>query len=147
MSGIVTRPWLQPHTSHVACPVVLVTGETSVSDAAALYNGATFMVTDLAGGIEADTEQGVFADDTRFVSYYAISANGVPWQRLTSVVTAYYAARFYLTNGAIATTSASARRRPRLPKAACRFRTSRGRRRDTADAPFVGYGPPKQMIL
>ena len=37
------------------------------------------------------------------MSYYAISANGVPWQRLTSAVTAYYAARFYLTNPAIAT--------------------------------------------
>ena len=37
------------------------------------------------------------------MSYYAISANGVPWQRLTSAVTAYYAARFYLTNRAIAT--------------------------------------------
>src|SRR5262245_54617683 len=66
-------------------------------------NGATFMVTDLAGEIQADTDQGVFADDTRFVSYYAISANGVPWQRLTSAVTEYYASRVYLSNQPIAT--------------------------------------------
>src|SRR4029077_10014491 len=68
-----------------------------------INNGATFMVTDLAGEIQADTEQGVFADDTRFVSYYAISANGVAWQRLSSAVTAYYAARVYLTNPLFAT--------------------------------------------
>jgi N-terminal domain of (some) glycogen debranching enzymes len=55
------------------------------------------MVTDLAGQIQPDTDQGVFAHDTRFVSYYAISANGVAWQRLSSAATAYYAARVYLT--------------------------------------------------
>ena len=35
------------------------------------------MVIALAGQIQPDSEQGVFADDTRIVSYYAISANGV----------------------------------------------------------------------
>jgi len=34
------------------------------------------MVTDLDGQIAADSELGVFADDTRFVSYYSISADG-----------------------------------------------------------------------
>jgi hypothetical protein len=43
------------------------------------------------------------ADDTRFVSYYAISANGVPWQRLNSAATAYFAACVYLTNAVVAT--------------------------------------------
>jgi glycogen debranching enzyme len=80
-------------------PVEIAVGPPVLS----INNGATFMVNGLAGGIEADTDQGVFADDTRFVSYYAISANGVPWQRLTSAVTAYYAARFYLTNQPLAT--------------------------------------------
>jgi hypothetical protein len=41
-----------------------------------INHGTTFMVTDLGGEIQADTEQGILADDTRFVSYYAISANG-----------------------------------------------------------------------
>src|SRR5215471_3385572 len=80
-------------------PVEIAVGPPVLS----INNGATFMVTDQDGGIEADTEQGVFADDTRFVSYYAIFANGMPWQRLTSAVTAYYAARFYLTNPRLAT--------------------------------------------
>src|SRR4029077_7618503 len=75
-------------------PVEIAVGPPVLS----INNGATFMVTDLAGEIQPDTEQGVFADDTRFVSYYAISANGVPWQRLSSAVTAYYEARVYLTN-------------------------------------------------
>jgi hypothetical protein len=38
--------------------------------------GSTFMVTELSGEIAANGEQGLFASDTRFVSYYAISANG-----------------------------------------------------------------------
>src|SRR6185369_3363816 len=75
-------------------PVEIAVGPPVLS----INNGATFMVTDLAGEIQPETEQGLFADDTRFVSYYAISANGVAWQRLTSAVTAYYAARIYLTN-------------------------------------------------
>src|SRR6185503_20591315 len=80
-------------------PVEIAVGPPVLS----INNGATFMVTDLAGEIQPDTEQGVFADDTRFVSYYAISANGAAWQRLGSAVTAYYAARVYLTNSLLAT--------------------------------------------
>src|SRR6185436_7495019 len=80
-------------------PVEIAVGPPVLS----INNGATFMVTDLAGEIQPETEQGVFSDDTRFVSYYAISANGVPWQRLSSAVTAYYAARVYLTNPLVAT--------------------------------------------
>src|SRR5207253_661232 len=59
---------------------------------------STFMVTDLDGEIAADSEQGVFARDTRFVSYYAIFANGVTWNRLTSSPLTYYGARIYLAN-------------------------------------------------
>src|SRR5215831_4630786 len=80
-------------------PVEIAVGPPVLS----INNGATFMVTDIAGEIQPDTDQGLFADDTRFVSYYAIFANGMPWQRLTSAVTAYYAARFYLTNPRLAT--------------------------------------------
>ena len=80
-------------------PVEIAVGPPLLS----INHGATFMVTGLGGEIEADSEQGVFADDTRFVSYYAIFANGVPWQRLNSAATSYYAARVYLTNAAVAT--------------------------------------------
>src|SRR5438445_1303094 len=68
-----------------------------------INHGATFMVTDLDGEIQADTDQGVFADDTRFVSYYAIFANGLSWQRLNSAATSYYEARVYLMNGVVPT--------------------------------------------
>src|SRR5207244_2587974 len=80
-------------------PVEIAVGPPLLS----INHGATFMVTDLGGEIQADTEQGVFADDTRFVSYYAIFANGLPWQRLNSAATAYYAARIYLTNAVVPT--------------------------------------------
>jgi len=68
-----------------------------------INHGSTFMVTDLNGEIAADSEQGVFARDTRFVSYYAIFANGMSWTRLTSSPVTYYGARIYLTNKAFST--------------------------------------------
>jgi glycogen debranching enzyme len=78
--------------------------EISVGPPALTINqGSTFMVTDLNGEIATESELGVFAGDTRFVSHYAISANGEPWIRLTSSGISYYAARFHLTNPPIAT--------------------------------------------
>jgi glycogen debranching enzyme len=68
-----------------------------------INQGSTFMVTELDGRISAETEQGIFASDTRFVSYYDISANGTPWQRLTSSAVTYYASRVFLTNAAFET--------------------------------------------
>ncbi len=68
-----------------------------------INQGSTFMVTEQDGQITAADQLGVFANDTRFVSYYAILANGQPWVRLNSSATAYYAARIYLTNPALAT--------------------------------------------
>jgi hypothetical protein len=52
------------------------------------------MVTELSGEIAANGEQGLFASDTRFVSYYAISANGEPWTRITSSTPIYYGVPF-----------------------------------------------------
>lgn len=63
-----------------------------------INQGSTFMVTAPDGEIAADSEQGAFASDTRFVSYYEISANGTRWDLLTSSATTYYAARAYLAN-------------------------------------------------
>src|SRR5438445_177575 len=80
-------------------PVEIAVGPPLLS----INHGATFMVTDLGGEIQADTEQGVFADDTRFVSYYAIFANGLPWQRLNAAATADSAARIYLTSAVVPT--------------------------------------------
>lgn len=73
--------------------------EISVGPAVLTINqGSTFMVTDLDGQIAADGEQGIFASDTRFVSYYDIAANGTPWALLTSSAVTYYASRVFLTN-------------------------------------------------
>jgi glycogen debranching enzyme len=69
----------------------------------AISQGRTFMVTDLGGEVAADSDQGVFARDTRFLSYYAIFANGTPWVRLSSSAVSYYAARVYLTNAPFST--------------------------------------------
>jgi glycogen debranching enzyme len=63
-----------------------------------INQGSTFMVTDLSGQISAESEQGVFAGDTRFVSYYEVSANGESWVRLTSSPITHYAARVHLVN-------------------------------------------------
>src|SRR6266508_3753663 len=72
-----------------------------------INQGSTFMVTAPDGQILADTDQGVFAVDTRFVSHYAIFANGQPWQLLTSSAISYYAARFDLTNPPLETEDGS----------------------------------------
>src|SRR2546422_9184228 len=68
-----------------------------------INQGSTFMVTELNGEIGTGTEQGLFASDTRFLSYYEIAANGEPWLRLTSSPIAYHSARIYLTNAALET--------------------------------------------
>jgi glycogen debranching enzyme len=69
----------------------------------AISQGRTFLVTDLGGEIAADSEQGAFAEDTRFLSYYSISANGERWVRLSSSTVSYYAARIHLTNAPFST--------------------------------------------
>ncbi|MGH7301944.1 MAG: glycogen debranching N-terminal domain-containing protein [Candidatus Rokuibacteriota bacterium] len=63
-----------------------------------INHGSTYMVADLRGEIAAESEHGVFSDDTRFLSYYALFANGEPWVLLTSAASTYYAARVHLTN-------------------------------------------------
>ncbi len=68
-----------------------------------INNSGTFIVTDPAGEIAADSEQGLFANDTRFISYYSISANGRSWVRRTSSVVTYYSAQICLMNAQIST--------------------------------------------
>jgi glycogen debranching enzyme len=71
-----------------------------------INQGSTFVVTDQNGEIAAESEQGIFAGDTRFLSYYALFANGEPWTRLTGSPISYYAARVCLTNAPILTEDA-----------------------------------------
>lgn len=56
------------------------------------------MVTDQRGEIDPESEQGVFAGDTRLVSFYRLYINGAPWHLLNSSAVSYYAARLYFTN-------------------------------------------------
>jgi glycogen debranching enzyme len=83
-----------------------VSAELSVGPPVLTINqGSTFMVTDHKGEIASESEQGVFAGDTRFVSFYQTSANGEPWTLITSSGTTYYSARIHMTNPLIRTES------------------------------------------
>ena len=63
-----------------------------------INHGSTFMVSDPMGEVIADSEQGVFCSDTRFVSSYRMFANGTPWLLLTSGTPTYYLARIHVMN-------------------------------------------------
>jgi len=68
-----------------------------------INHNTTFMVTDQRGEIDTESEQGIFAGDTRFVSFYQIYVNQARWELLTSATTGYHTARLCLTNPAILT--------------------------------------------
>jgi glycogen debranching enzyme len=63
-----------------------------------INKGNTFVVTDHGGEIDPHQAQGVFADDTRFVSSYQLWVNGQRWERLSSAAVSYSYARVFLTN-------------------------------------------------
>lgn len=68
-----------------------------------INQGSTFMVTDEMGEIRPDSEQGVFAGDTRFVSFYRLFINEKSWELLTSAAVNYYAARLHFANPTVTT--------------------------------------------
>jgi glycogen debranching enzyme len=63
-----------------------------------ISQGRTFMVTNSAGEINPQTDEGVFAVDTRFISYYRLFINRMPWALINSSQLNFYASRTYLTN-------------------------------------------------
>lgn len=63
-----------------------------------ISQGRTFVVSDLLGGIGPATAQGVYMNDTRFLSSYALSLNGHPLEVINSSQITFSAARFHLTN-------------------------------------------------
>jgi glycogen debranching enzyme len=78
--------------------------EVNVGPAVITINrGSTFMVTAPDGGIREEREDGVFASDTRFVSHYELTVNGVPWVLLSSAATSYDRAQTFLTNASFPT--------------------------------------------
>jgi glycogen debranching enzyme len=68
-----------------------------------INRGSTFMVTDLNGEIDQTKAQGLFAEDTRFLSTYQMYINDQPWLRVTSATVTYYAALLNLTNPRVLT--------------------------------------------
>ncbi len=68
-----------------------------------ISQGRTFMVTNAAGEIHPQTDEGVFASDTRFIGYYRLFINRQPWVLINSSQLSFYASRTYLTNPKIST--------------------------------------------
>ncbi len=68
-----------------------------------ISQGRTFMVTDQAGYVNVNSDQGIYAVDTRFVSFYRVFINRVPWTVINSSQLRFYVARFHLTNPRINT--------------------------------------------
>lgn len=68
-----------------------------------INRGKTFLVTELDGSVSDATEQGLFSNDTRYVSRYQLYIDGYRWTLLNSGAIAYYAERVYMTNPALPT--------------------------------------------
>ena len=79
-----------------------------------ISQGRTFMVTDRHGYINTDSDEGVYAIDTRFISFYHLYINRVPWEVINSSQLVFYASRAHLTNRKIMTEGASSRRFARI---------------------------------
>ena len=88
-------------------PVAITVGPPVIT----INHGSTFLVTDQRGEIDPGGEQGLFAGDTRFVSFYQFYINGQSWQLLSSSAISYYAERIYFTNPPVTTKDGEIRQR------------------------------------
>src|SRR5687767_12077389 len=61
----------------------------------------TFLVTNERGDIEPNSQQGLFAGDTRFVSLYRLTIDGLPWKLLGSASVSHHAERLHFLNPAL----------------------------------------------
>src|SRR5690242_13139442 len=68
-----------------------------------VHQGQTVLVTEPDGQILWPSERGLYYLDTRVVSSWRIYANGEPWELLSGGALTYFAARIFLTNGAVVT--------------------------------------------
>jgi glycogen debranching enzyme len=80
-------------------PIEIKVGPPTIT----ISQGRTFMVTTQSGEIQANTDQGVYALDTRFLSAYRLYLNRESLQVVNSSQLSFYASRFHLTNPAIET--------------------------------------------
>ena len=70
-----------------------------------ISQGRTFMVTTPSGEIAQRTDQGVYAIDTRFISFYHLYINRESLKLVNSSQLSFYASRHHLTNPRIETDS------------------------------------------
>ncbi len=70
-----------------------------VNDEISIADGATFVVSDNVGNIIPSNGHGFFSSDTRFLSAFVVTLNGVLPRPLSSGSTGHHTAKFYSTNG------------------------------------------------
>ena len=68
-----------------------------------IHQGQTVLVSEPDGQIRWPSDKGLYFNDTRIISSWAIYANGEPWELLNGGTVSYYAARIFLTNKSILT--------------------------------------------
>lgn len=64
----------------------------------AIHQGFAILVTEPDGSIDWPSDKGLYYNDTRLISAYAVYANGVSFDLLNSGALAFFAARAFLTN-------------------------------------------------
>jgi N-terminal domain of (some) glycogen debranching enzymes len=72
------------------------------TDAIAVLEGRTFLLSDALGDVPAGSVGGLVHDDTRFLNRWEMRLEGKPLSVLKSRAVDYYSAAFYLTNPEIA---------------------------------------------
>jgi glycogen debranching enzyme len=67
-------------------------------DTISILDGSTFLVSDVRGDVDAspDEPHGFFYRDTRFLSKWKLTANGLPLNVLSTAEVAYFTAKFFL---------------------------------------------------
>jgi glycogen debranching enzyme len=70
-----------------------------LNDEISIAEGATFVVSDNVGNIIPSNGHGFFKSDTRFLSAFVVTLNGVLPRPLSSGSTVHHTAKFYSTNG------------------------------------------------
>jgi glycogen debranching enzyme len=69
----------------------------------AIHHGQTLLVSEPDGQINWPSEKGLYFNDTRVISSWAIYANGEPWILLNGGAITHYASRTHLTNRSVPT--------------------------------------------
>jgi len=66
----------------------------------AIHQGFAVFISEPDGSVAWPTDKGLYYNDTRLISAYAVYANGEPWDLLNSGAPTHYACRAFMTNRA-----------------------------------------------